>query len=120
MEYKIGDVIAEFKKSDDPDEEYTRKISRLLLVKGRIPANGDWQIVCLDDIGFQREIPERELEANDGHYITGGENIVRYEAGLELSPNTISTSAGPALRTTPYTINLTDLKGAVTDGKVNY
>lgn len=114
MEYKIGDVIAEFKKSDDPDEEYTRKISRLLLVKGRIPANGDWQIICLDDIGFQREIPETELEANNGHYITGGENIVRYEAGLEISPETISTGTGP------YTINLSDLKGAVTDGKVNY
>lgn len=112
MEYKIGDVIAEFKKSEDPDEEYTKKLQRLLLVKGRIPANGDWQIVCLDDLGFQREIPERELEANDGHYITGGENIVRYEAGLAL--RTISTSTGP------YTINLTDLKGAVTNGKVNY
>lgn len=114
MEYKIGDVIAEFKKSEDPDEEYTKKLQRLLLVKGRIPANGDWQIVCLDDIGFQREIPERELETKNGHYIVGGDNIVRYEAGLEISPETISTGSDP------YVIDLTDLKGAVTDGKINY
>lgn len=115
MKYKIGEVIAEFKKSEDPDEEYTRKIDRLMLVKGRIPANGDWQIVCLDDIGFQREIPERELETKNGHYIVGGENIVRYEAGLEISPETISTTGSG-----PYVIDLKDLKGVANNGEVNY
>lgn len=83
MEYMIGDVIGEFKKSGDPDGGYTRELNRLYLVKGRIPASGGWQIICLDDLGYEKGIPEKEIEAGNGHYIKGGERIVLHQAGLD-------------------------------------
>lgn len=82
MRLNIGDVIVEFNKSEDADDEYTRHICRIFLVEGSIPGNGDWQAVCLTDTGYTRNIPYADLISGNGRYVIGGERAVMHAAGL--------------------------------------
>lgn len=86
MKYNIGDVIAEFRQNDDPDEGYTNKLKGLCLVKGIMPQDGDWQIVCVTDTGYTHHIPMAELENGSGKYVVGGHDIVMHAAGIDETP----------------------------------
>lgn len=78
----IGETIAEFREAGEADGTYTNKIKRMMLVMGRIPGEGGWKIIVLNDTGFTDEIPEKDIQKNDGRYITGGLSIVMHAAGM--------------------------------------
>ena len=86
MVLNIGQVVGEFRESNEPEGGYTRKLKRLMLIKGRLPQNGAWEVVVLTDTGFTDCINENDLEANDGRYVVGGSDIIMHEAGLDGDP----------------------------------
>lgn len=80
----IGDVIGEFRQNEEPEGGYTNRLKYLYLVKGRLPDDGDWQIVCIQDSGFEERIPETQLETGEasGRYAIGGYDIVMRAAKM--------------------------------------
>lgn len=82
MDIYRGQAIGEFEKSNDADGQYTTKLKRLSLVLGKIPEDGDWQIIVLRDTGYVAKIPEAALAAKDGRYILGGHNTIMRAANM--------------------------------------
>ena len=78
-----GEVIGEFREDKDSAEGgYTNQPREFFLIKGRIPADGDWQAVCLTELGYEKRIPEAELDDGSGKYVVGGYEIIMRAAGL--------------------------------------
>lgn len=77
-----SEVIGEFEENKEPEGGYTDRLCELYLVKGRIPADGDWQAVCISHFGFEKRIPETEIESTTGKYVLGAYEIIMRTAGL--------------------------------------
>lgn len=78
----IGEVIAEFRENKEVEGGYTDQPREFFLIKGRIPADGDWQAVCLSELGYEKRIPESALDDGSGKYVVGGYEIIMRAAGL--------------------------------------
>lgn len=78
----IGEVIAEFRENKEAEGGYTDQPREFFLIKGRIPADGDWQAVVLTELGYEKRIPEAALDDGSGKYVVGGYEIIMRTAGL--------------------------------------
>lgn len=78
----IGEVIAEFRENKEVEGGYTDQPREFFLIKGRIPADGDWQAVVLTELGYEKRIPESALDDGSGKYVVGGYEIIMRTAGL--------------------------------------
>lgn len=78
----IGEVIAEFRENKEAEGGYTDQPREFFLIKGRIPADGDWQAVVLTELGYEKRIPENLLDDGSGKYVVGGYEIIMRTAGL--------------------------------------
>jgi len=83
----IGEVIAEFRENKEAEGGYTDQPREFFLIKGRIPADGDWQAVVLTELGYEKRIPEASLDDGSGKYVVGGYEIIMRTAGLRTETN---------------------------------